>query len=391
MRSGSPKRSRRTLGPTRRTADSVADLSKLAAACPIGCRDKRRVLKTIIALNNDRHALREKKVSYKTMRERAADLWLFFNELWAMSRYATVDPRTLKPRHIIAVFDRWRARRLSAKTLRNRVSSLRTFAFWISKDALIETAEHEGLDLKSLRVSQVATHDKSWRGHGLKVEEVVADAEKLCRHVATSLLQMDAHGLRLRESVEMHPHEDVVPIAEAEFYEERPEGVTHVLRVRGAKGGRPREIPIASERQWAAVRRAQALVAPGEHLGRPGKSLKTNLRWMYAVLTKLGITRKQLGVTSHGLRHQALGDEYERITGEPAPVRGGERVDRRLDQAARRHIAKIAGHYRTQIVSSYCGSPLPVRGQRDSDQAIAETADPVNVDDSAQRNPKRDG
>jgi integrase len=343
--------------PERRTQESVADLSPLNAAHPIDKSNKHWVLSRIIAMNNDRHALREKTVSYKTMQERRAELRLFFNTLWSTRRYRSVDPRSLRSKHLIAVIAAWRAEGLAVKTLANRLSSLRTFAFWIGKRGLVKTAVGCGLDLSGLRVSQVATRDKSWSAAGVDVAAVIAEAEKRCAYVAASIGLMAAFGLRRRESVMSFPHEGVVPIERARFYADRPEGVTHVFSVKGAKGGRPREVPITTEAQWAALRRAQALVAPGQPMGRPGKSLKTNLGWMDHVLAELGITRKRRGVTAHGLRHQRFNDEYERITGEPAPVRGGKPVDRALDRQARECIAEVAGHGRRQVVSAYCGSP----------------------------------
>jgi len=39
-------------------------------------------------------------------------------------------------------------------------------------------------------------------------------------------------------------------------------------------------VPLTTEEQWAALRHAQALVAPGQPLGRPGKSLKANPSWL---------------------------------------------------------------------------------------------------------------
>jgi integrase len=350
------KPSRSRYCPAPRTADSVADLSRLNASNPIGRCNKRYVLRRIIAMNNDRHALREKKVSYKTMYERDHELQLFFNTLWSLPQWVAVDPRSLRPKHMIAVFDEWHAQGLSAKTLTNRLSSLRTFAFWIGKRGLVEAASNLGLDVKGLRTSQVATRDKSWSAMGVDVKWVIAEAEKWCPFVAASIELEWVFGLRRRESVMSFPHEGVVPIDEARFYTGNREGISHVFNVVGAKGKRPRQLPIETDEQWAAIHRAQALVAPGQPLGRPGKLLEANLSWMDHVLAKIGITKKKLGVTGHGLRHQKFNDDHERITGEPSPVRGGKPVDPEVDKAARDYIAEIAGHGRRQIVSAYCGS-----------------------------------
>jgi integrase len=277
---------------------------------------------------------------------------------------------------------------LSAKTLSNRLSTLRTFAFWIGKRGLVETATRAGLDLKGLRVSQVATRDKSWCFRGVDVAIVIAAAEKRCPYVAASIALMAAFGLRRKESVMSLPHEGVVPIEQAQLYDDRPAGVTHVFSVTGAKNGRPREVPITTEEQWAALRRAQCLVAPGQPMGRPGKELKTNLGWMDHVLAGIGITRKKLGVTAHGLRHQRFNDIFERITREPSPVRGGKPVDRALDEAARENIAEIAGHGPTQVVSAYCGSPLRGRAERTADPA-ATTEEAMPGSDAALGSPRK--
>ena len=323
-------------------------------------------------MNNDRHALREKKVSYKTMYERDRELQLFFSTLWSLPQWVAVDPRSLRPKHMIAVFDQWRAQGLSAKTLTNRLSSLRTFAFWIGKRGLVEAASNLGLDVKGLRTSQVATRDKSWRSLGVDVKCVIAEAEKRCPFVAASVELEWVFGLRRRESVMSFPHEGVVPIAEARFSAGNKEGVSYVFDVVGAKGKRPRQVPIETDEQWAAIRRAQALVAPDQPLGRPGKSLKTNLSWMDRVLARIGITKKKLGVTAHGLRHQRFNDDFERITGEPSPVRGGKVVDLETDRASRDYIAEVAGHVRRQIVSAYCGSQ--VRNRKNRKTSIADEA-----------------
>src|SRR5262249_8002086 len=92
------KPSRSRYRPAPRTADSVADLSRLNASNPIGRCNKRYVLRRIIAMNNDRHALREKKVSYKTMYERDRELHLFFDTLWSLPQWVAVDPRSLRPK-----------------------------------------------------------------------------------------------------------------------------------------------------------------------------------------------------------------------------------------------------------------------------------------------------
>jgi len=94
---------------------------------PIGQASKRWCCRRIINLNNDRHALREKAVSYKTMEERYGELQRFFEALWSQPLYRKVDPRRCGRSTSRSCLARWRGEGLSPNTLRNRVSVLRTF------------------------------------------------------------------------------------------------------------------------------------------------------------------------------------------------------------------------------------------------------------------------
>src|SRR5262249_43615405 len=155
-----------------------------------------------------------------------------------------------------AVFDQWRAQGLSAKTLSNRLSSLRTFAFWIGKRGLGEAAGNLGLDVKGLRGRPGANRGKGWSSMGVGVERGIAEAEKRCPFVAVSVEFEWVFGLRRRESVMSFPHEGVVPIDDAQLYTGNKDGISHVFDVVGAKGKRPRQLAIETDEQWAATRRA---------------------------------------------------------------------------------------------------------------------------------------
>ena len=125
----------------------------------------------------------------------------------------------------------------------------------------------------------------------------------------------------------------------------------------GTKGGRVRDVPLVTQAQWDLIDRAKAMVGPGQHLGRPGYSLQANTAHYYRVLAKVGITRKLVGTSGHGLRHERAGDEYQAVAGVPPPVRGGTAPDRATDRKARTAVAKLLGHNRYQISSCYLGSP----------------------------------
>ena len=71
------------------------------------------------------------------------------------------------------------------------------------------------------------------------------------------------------------------------------------------------------------------------------------------VLKKFGITKAKLGVTSHGFRHEALINQYEKLTGEPAPIRGGARPPREIEKLARQECVELAGHAKKRAAAAY--------------------------------------
>ena len=87
---------------------------------------------------------------------------------------------------------------------------------------------------------------------------------------------------------------------------------------------------------------------------------RTDTRF-YTVLARFGVTKRQLGITAHGLRHQYANDRYEDVAGAPAPVRGGDRLDREVDRSARLQVAGELGHARENISTAYLGAILQQR------------------------------
>jgi len=62
-----------------------------------------------------------------------------------------------------------------------------------------------------------------------------------------------------------------------------------------------------------------------------------------------------LGVTAHGLRHEALIEHYQQQAGTPPPVRGGKAESREKDAAARLSTSRLAGHARAIAANAYLG------------------------------------
>ena len=71
------------------------------------------------------------------------------------------------------------------------------------------------------------------------------------------------------------------------------------------------------------------------------------------------ITRKGLGITSHGLRHEYVHGEYKGRLGVEPPVKGGGAPDMGADDinAQKHRMSEGMGHSRTSIIGCYSGSP----------------------------------
>lgn len=176
----------------------------------------------------------------------------------------------------------------------------------------------------------------------------------------------------------LRPHECVVPFEATGLPPEQQQCGRYVWIRQGAKGGRQRFVPLDNPRRQAAISYAQQVAAwdPHAHLGHPGFDLKQNLRRFDYVLRKFGITAPKLGITAHGLRHEALIDEFEARTGVPPAVRGGGELAPEVEQAARLAVSRLAGHERPRASSAYLGAVM-FRSRRQAvtaDEAIQKPA-----------------
>lgn len=123
------------------------------------------------------------------------------------------------------------------------------------------------------------------------------------------------------------------------------------------KGGRARWLALATEAQQAAIEHARSVVDGHDaHMGAPDRDLKSNLRRLDYALRKFGLTKRLSGTTGHGARHDHLQGQYAKVSGTPAPIRGGGAVDPALDRLARLEVARIAGHARLRSAGAYIGA-----------------------------------
>ena len=323
----------------------VTHRAKRSSTMANECKDWKGQLQDIINRHNDRHAVKPKCVSHKTMHERAIFLFAFFSELRKNGvRNFKIPPSNLGGRHVSFMVKRWLERDLSPGTIQDYLSHLRVFASWIGKDGMILEPTAYVEDPARVKRECVAKTDRSWLAKGIDSAELIARVAETDAYVGAQLAMCAAFGCRVKESIMFRPWTDVAD--DANF----------LSLMHGTKGGRKRELPIDTDDKRTAVVNARALIPPGSQaLARPGRTLEQNRQRFYSVLKKFGVTRAQRNITAHGLRHEFGNDRYQERVGSPSPVRGGTYVDRDLDRKARLEIADELGHSRENITSCYFG------------------------------------
>lgn len=290
---------------------------------------------------------RARAASTKTQDKYYESLCAFFQTL----QQENIRPRNIcevNTKHIVAVVRNWEARGLSASTLTNRFTCMRRFLNWIGKGGGIPTLKNILRDPERAVRTYSATAPKDWESNSLVPDAVFQAVESHCAITAMHLRLQHMFGLRASEAMCLKPQESDLG--------------ENLLIHRGTKGGRGRVVPINTDAQRATLEAAKALVNPRTGLlGRYGHNLNKTRAHYYYVLKANGITRRESGVTSHGLRHGYVGKRYEELSGELPPVQGGSKLDAETDLATRRTLSLETGHTRPEITTAYTGSAVHMK------------------------------
>lgn len=262
--------------------------------------------------------------------------------------------------HVLRLIQYWSRQGQSAATIQNKISILRRFLTFIGKHTLIP----KGHDLKSWLNQQgveaqvtrrtVATTSKAWSDNNIDFHSVLGRLREISPITAMQLEVQAAFGLRMKESIQLNP---------------KAADYGNLLRVvHGTKGGLPRDIdfdpdPVISAWQRDVLERAKVHAQQNRKgtLSIQGKNLMQSKAHFYYQIRKVGISRQQLGVTAHGLRHQYAARRYNQITGFGAPVGKNAPMAitpdvRDADLQARMEITRQLGHFRPDLPQSYLGS-----------------------------------
>ena len=318
-----------------------------------------RELRVLLYENGGVAARSAKGVSAKTRHDRRHLLQSMLIEMYR-DKYQLWHLHNFRAKHALDVLERWRGRDLAPSTMATYVSHLRTFVVWLQKGELLEIIDCYCAERPDLTRRRAATErDKSERGANVGFAEICQRATATGdEYFACQILLMRAFGLRAREAWAFRPHLSI-----------DSRGCVRVDW--GTKGGRPRRLPVPlTPLQLEALDRSRALVRDRHGSMIPvDYSMKQWSGRFYRLCKRIGLTRAQLGATSHSLRHGALIELYEEASGETAPVRGGVRAPAlpARERAARSYVAEVAGHCRLQVASAYLGSRRVTRSMLDND------------------------
>lgn len=276
--------------------------------------------------------------SHATQANRRAMLHLFSDQLASIGfNTYTMRATDIKGKHINRLIEFWRREGLSAGTIKNRMSVLRFWAEKVGNPGAIKDNNTYKLEKRVY----VTNENKS-----VSLKEL--DLSQIDQNIAQSLRLQDAFGLRREESMKFQPvfALDGQKIDSARY-----------IRIKGswAKGGRPRTIPITSEKQRNELRNAYArAVENGGSLIPKEKSYVSHMSFFEKVTSALGVGQ------THGLRHGYAQDRYFELLGFQCPAVGGVREltaeEKEKDAVIRLQISEELGHSRINITSVYLGS-----------------------------------
>lgn len=276
--------------------------------------------------------------SHATQANRKAMLKMFAEQLGKLGyNVKTMKPSDLKGRHVNKLLEQWRKDSVSTGTIKNRMVALRWWAEKVNNSGAVKSNDVYGIEKRVY----VTNRDKS-----VSLKDL--DLSQIDENIAQSLRLQDAFGLRREESMKFQPEFalDGQTIENAKYIR---------LKDSWTKGGRPRTIPITSEKQRHELRNAYELaVKNGGSLIPKEKSYKAHLASFERVTSALGVGQ------THGLRHGYAQTRYRELMGFDCPAVGGPRSltadEIAKDKEIRMLISQELGHGRIGVTSIYLGS-----------------------------------
>jgi integrase len=285
--------------------------------------------------------------SAKMRKERRTFLLAVVAELWELG-YRIRGLEALSARHVDALMRHWHQKGIVAGTLHTRLSMIKVLCDWLGKRNVVRDITAY-LPAEAVRRNTVAKVSKAWDVKNIDPREIIRLANQIDERLAVMLSLQLHFGLRVKESIELRPGHAVI------------DNGTVLELQEGTKGGKVRYVPIKLDiqREVIAWARLVAELGGNKRVRWPDCTFKqAQSRFYHYVRDRLGISRKTLGVTPHGLRHTYAQGSYEEQTGLPCPLKGGAigRIDRETHRMASMTVSSALGHGRIDVTTAYYGS-----------------------------------
>ncbi len=294
------------------------------------------------SISSTRHS--GKPVSWRTRKARLDQIRALADAIYDAG-YRPQRAENLRIKHMDALVASWRERGIKKSVARNNISMLKPLTLALKRPEL-EDYLREAVEA-TIPPDDPRQDSLSWSSRGIDVKAAIDRVFERDSLVALQLLLQRHFGLRVRESHRLRPSESW------------REGSDTLEILRGTKGGMPRTVPVRSETDRELLRHARAVARDQGGSMMPREYQETSWRsHYYGVLKDCGITRRELGVTSHGLRHEYAQTLYEDESGLPAPVLAGgastaHGAEGDADLEGRRAVCSALGHSRYDITRHY--------------------------------------
>lgn len=232
------------------------------------------------------------------------------------------------------------------------MTQLRKLSAWIKKHGMVKDLSFylPEVEPSAFKRQKIALKSKSATGNGFELDTLINKADANNQRFGAMVRLGIAFGLRRSEVLQIQPHLD-----DKNLYLDIRPGV--------AKNGLARTIPVETEIQRQALDYAKTVVKIREHLGWVDKPkddkliLKRNKSRYNYQMGKIGLTKKESGVTGHGLRAQYSEDMALSKGFVPATLGGTKgQLDQESLDLVRLQISNSMGHSRTSVTGAYYGT-----------------------------------
>jgi len=240
----------------------------------------------------------------------------------AMQRYGLNSIKDIKPGHVRRYFAELKTAGLSESRMANHATALRKLCKMMGKSDIVPNN-------RELGCSRNLANRTKHADERMNVEKAAEARSRLSENSIIAYDMARLYGLRQKET--LLSNEKI-----------SRDGVDYLV-VEGAKGGRPRQVPITTQDQLDVLARNHVYrTAHGGKLIDTDKSLKQGLRQLQNELAKSGAGRNS-GANMHTLRREWIIERCERIAALPEDKR----------QEMLKDLMESVGHGREEVVRCY--------------------------------------